>query len=345
MYNSEISGEKMKLEINNNIKDTYPVYIEKGSINEIKKYISFSHKNLLLTDDLVPTEYVQKILAATDNVCVCTCLSGEVSKSFATYQSILQVLFDNEFDKDDLLIALGGGVIGDLGGFVASTYKRGMRFINVPTTSLAMVDSSIGGKNGINFLDIKNSIGSFYNPEMVIIDVDVLKTLPQRHLVNGLIEAIKCGLIGDKGLFNLFKKLNGGDYDSLKPHLEEIIIRSLNVKKKVVEADLYDTNERRILNFGHTYGHAIEALNINDILHGEAVALGMLYVLNDDLKEELIEILSKLGFKVDFTLLENEKIHNKIIHDKKIKNGKINLVKVDNVGKAYIEEVDIEKIK
>ena len=345
MYNSEISGEKMKLEINNNIKDTYPVYIEKGSINEIKKYISFSHKNLLLTDDLVPTEYVQKILAATDNVCVCTCLSGEVSKSFATYQSILQVLFDNEFDKDDLLIALGGGVIGDLGGFVASTYKRGMRFINVPTTSLAMVDSSICGKNGINFLDIKNSIGSFYNPEMVIIDVDVLKTLPQRHLVNGLIEAIKCGLIGDKDLFNLFKKLNGGDYDSLKLHLEEIIIRSLNVKKKVVEADLYDTNERRILNFGHTYGHAIEALNINDILHGEAVALGMLYVLNDDLKEELIEILSKLGFKVDFTLLENEKIHNKIIHDKKIKNGKINLVKVDNVGKAYIEEVDIEKIK
>lgn len=335
----------MKLEINIKNESNYPIYIEKGSLKKISKFITFSQKNLLLTDDGVPKEYIEKILNTNNNICICVIPMGEKSKSFENYEKVLNILIENEFCKSDLLIALGGGVVGDLGGFVAGTYKRGMRFINVPTTSLAMVDSSIGGKNGINFSGIKNSIGSFYNPEMVIIDIEVLKTLSNRHLLNGLVEAIKSGLIGDEKLFSIFKRINCGSYENLEPYLEEIIVRSLNVKKKLVEEDLYDSSMRRLLNFGHTYGHAIESINMDKILHGEAVALGMLTVLNEDIKKELLEVFNNLGIELNLDLINNEEIYKKIIQDKKVNEEKINLVKVDTIGKAYIEEVELKKIR
>ena len=169
---------------------------------------------------------------------------------------------------------VGGGLVGDLSGFVASIYNRGIKFINIPTTTLSMIDSSVGGKVAVNLNDTKNVIGSFYNPEVVIIDPNVLSTLPTRHYYNGLVEALKMGLCLDKDLYNLFKH----DIDS---NLEDIIKMSILAKKNVVELDPKEENLRKVLNFGHTIGHAIESSNFNDFYHGEAVACGMLYFIFD----------------------------------------------------------------
>jgi len=269
----------------------YSVYVGYNLLDKCEEYISFPNKTLILTDDNIPEEYVNKLANKALNACICTVKNGEASKSFETYQEVMKVLMENEFTRKDLLISLGGGVIGDLGGFVASTYKRGIRFINVPTTTLSMVDSSIGGKNGINFLGYKNMVGSFYQPEMVIADLSTLESLPRRHFYSGLIEALKSGLIGDSELFELF-------FDDVNDYLEEIIVRSINVKKKVVEIDPYEKGLRKILNYGHTFGHALESYcSLKDLYHGEAVGIGMYLLLKGRLKEKLEDILGM--FSVD----------------------------------------------
>mgnify|MGYP003376039376 CR=1 FL=1 len=230
---------------------TSRVYIEKDCRLHLEKYISLDCKVMVITDEGVPKQYHEEVLKQCKEGYLFIAKQGEETKSLGVYEQILQRLLELDFSRKDLVIALGGGVIGDLSGFVAGTFKRGMRFASIPTTTLSQIDSSIGGKVAVNMGEVKNVVGTFYHPEAVLIDLNTLATLSERHYHNGLVEAVKAGLIGDAELFELFEKT-----EDIEKDLEEIIIRALKVKKNVVEQDEKEENLRKILNFGHTIGHA-----------------------------------------------------------------------------------------
>ena len=244
------------------------------------------------------------------------------------------------FSRKDLIVALGGGVIGDLSGFVAATYMRGIEFINIPTTTLSQIDSSIGGKVAINLDGIKNCVGAFWQPKMVLIDPDVLATLPQRHINNGLAEALKAGLIRDESLFELFET------DDPMEHIEKILYKSLMMKKKVVEIDEREIGVRRILNFGHTIGHGIESYyHLHDVYHGEAVALGMMKMIKDEtIRERLHPIYQRLNLKEDIDY-DRQQVYDFITKDKKIDGGTLTIVLLRKIGEAYLKDIPTEKIK
>ncbi|OJG80130.1 3-dehydroquinate synthase [Enterococcus pallens] len=210
--------------------------------------------------------------------------AGEKTKSLVTANELYDFLTDNDFSRSDSLIGLGGGVIGDLTGFVASTYMRGLSFIQVPTSLLAQVDSSIGGKTGVNCEKAKNLIGTFAQPDGVLIDPNTLQTLPQRRLSEGMAEVIKCALIQDINLWRQLRKMT--KMEDILTNSESIIKKALNVKKHLVERDEFDQGDRLLLNFGHTIGHGLEASeNYEMISHGEAVALGMVQMTRGAVKK------------------------------------------------------------
>ncbi|HOE06903.1 MAG TPA: 3-dehydroquinate synthase [Bacilli bacterium] len=315
----------------------YEIIVLPHLLDEIDQYISFSNRTMIITDNHIPTIYIEKIRSKIKNASIYTITAGEESKSLAVYEAIMDRLLKSNFTRKDMIIALGGGVVGDLAGFVAATYKRGCRFINIPTSTLAMVDSSLGGKVAINMNGVKNAIGTFYQPEKVLIDLSTLSSLPKRHFNNGLIEAIKAGLLGDKTLFELFVT------DQYHLRLEEVIIKAIYVKKKIIEQDLYDQNIRQVLNLGHTLGHAIESYYKGEILHGEAVALGLNYVLSSELLEKLDKILKNMGVVLDYPFHYKE-ILPYILNDKKIDNDEIVLVKVDQIEKPYLISLNQEEL-
>ena len=258
---------------------------------------------------------------------------------------LMSQLLELGFSRKDTIVALGGGVIGDLSGFVASTYKRGCHFVSIPTTTLSQIDSSIGGKVAINHNGIKNCIGNFYHPEVVFVDVNTLKTLSKRHFYNGLVEALKAGCIQDPVIFDLFKEhVDELDVDS--PYLEEIITRSLLMKKRVVEEDEKEQNIRKILNFGHTIGHAIESYyHLHDYYHGECVANGMILIEeNEEIKKDLISILNKMNIPFVKELDEDALIEF-MKNDKKASGNKIDIVLVDRLGEAYLKKVSIDELR
>ena len=311
----------------------YEILIGNGLIKNIQKYVIIPPKVLIVYDRLVDDDFLESLTGLTKETYLYEVKVKESKKSFKEYKKILSVLIKNEFSKNDMIIALGGGVVTDLCGFVASSYKRGIKLLSLPSTTLSMVDASIGGKNGINFKGIKNSVGSFYLPYKVIIDLDVLKSLDERNFNSGLVEAIKCGLIKDNELFNLFL----GDINN---NLEEIIYRAIKVKCDLVEKDFYDKNERKLLNFGHTFAHAIEAKMNFKVLHGEAVAFGINKMLQGEIKEEVNKIFDKLNIKYDFNYSIMDLI-DFIKQDKKVYDDFIDLVVVDEIGKGYIKKMNI----
>ena len=319
-------------------KDSYQIIIKRGALDNVKKLLSLDRKVLIVTDDGVPKEYAEKIAKASKYSKIITIKSGEESKNIENYKLLLSAMLENSFTRKDAVVAVGGGVIGDLAGFVASSYMRGVDFYNIPTTFLSQVDSSIGGKVAIDFDGYKNAVGAFYQPKKVIIDPDTLKTLSLRQLYNGVVESIKMALTFDKKLFVLLC-----DQQNLNDNLEEIIIRSLKIKKRVVEKDVKDKRLRKVLNFGHTIGHAIESLYIGQLLHGECVALGMLCFINDKDRQKLEEVLIKYQqkTKVDANI---EKITSIIKHDKKANDSTITVVKVPTIGKFTLEELSIDEI-
>ena len=321
------------------------IIIEKGSHTHLTDYFQFNGKIMIISDDYIPDALKQTVLNQFGNAILIEIPHGEQGKSLEVYTKVISSLLENEFSRKDFIIALGGGVVGDLAGFVASTYKRGCRFISIPTTTLAQIDSSIGGKVAINMNGIKNCVGNFYHPEVVFVDVEVLKTLDMRHFQNGLVEALKTGCIGDVELFDIFK--NHADKLTVDhPLLQDIIIRSLLFKRKIVQMDEKEQNIRKILNFGHTIGHAIESLyNLNDYYHGECVANGMVMIEdNEQIKNDLIDILIKMNIPFITDLDINECIEF-IKNDKKAKGNMIDIVKVDVIGEAYIQKMNIEDMK
>lgn len=269
---------------------------------------------------------------------------GELSKDISTVSMIYASLLEFGCDRNTLLINLGGGVVTDVGGFVASTYKRGIRSINVPTTHLAMVDAAIGGKNGVNFDGLKNQIGTFHLPQAVLIDPVFLKTLDKRELKSGWMETIKHGLIADREFWTEIKTLEP-DQAALS---KEIILKSAQIKERIAEEDVEDRGIRQSLNFGHTIGHAIETES--DLLHGEAVAIGTLAetfisfrskALSQDELFEICSYILSIAMSLTFRDIDTEQLLKKMRHDKKNENGRLKFALISQIGRAEVGvEVD-----
>lgn len=273
---------------------------------------------------------------------------GDINKNFNQVYTILKYLSDNNASRNSLIINLGGGVITDIGGFCASIYKRGIKFINIPTTLLSMVDASYGGKTGINFNGLKNEIGTFTNADYILIDKIFLNTLNKENILSAFGEIIKYSLLKSDKVFNRYIEYNLNNFDGI----EEIIKESLNIKKEIIEKDFNESGLRKCLNLGHTIGHAYEALNIqkgNYILHGYAVIYGLLcelYLSNMIYKlpiKYFDKLLNYVKDNYELPILTykyyNNDIYNLILHDKKNIDNKINCILLENIGKYKITEI------
>ena len=319
---------------------SYNIVLERGLIENIKPFCDTKKRALIVTDSGVPEVYSKTVAAQFDKSIIKTIPQGEKSKSFETYKELLEVLNENAFTRADCIVAVGGGVVGDLSGFTAATYMRGIDFYNIPTTLLSQVDSSIGGKTAIDFGGYKNTVGAFYQPKAVIIDPDVLKTLSKRQFNNGLAESIKMAATSDKALFEMLENNNAEDI------IDTVIERSLKIKKAVVEEDEKELGLRKVLNFGHTAGHAIEtAAGLSDYLHGECVSMGMLAFSSHSVREKLINVLTKYNLPVKFDFPADE-ILSALRHDKKAKGDGVNVVFVNEIGSfefKYLTFNELEK--
>ena len=318
----------------------YDIVVERGALNKIGELLRLDRRVLIVTDSGVPSQYAETVASASKSPVIVTVEQGEGSKSFSALERLCKAMLENGFTRTDCVAAVGGGVVGDLAGFAAASYMRGIDFYNIPTTVLSQVDSSIGGKVAINLDSVKNIVGAFYQPKKVIIDPDVLKTLSDRQIANGFAEAIKMGLTSDAELFDIFE--NGDPYASV----HEIIARSLAVKKSVVEQDERESGLRKILNFGHTVGHGIESEGeLRGLLHGECVALGMLPMCSDELRERLIKVLKNVGLPTELSF-DIERVLGAMEHDKKVAGeGSITVTVVNEAGKFELITMPVSELK
>lgn len=320
-------------------KNSYNIELERGIVNRASDYLNLKRKVMIVTDDGVPSVYAKTIAEQCKEAYIKVIPQGEANKTLQTVEIVLQEMLEHQFSRKDCVVAVGGGMVGDLAGVTASLYMRGVDFYNVPTTLLAQVDSSIGGKTAVNLGGIKNVVGAFYQPKAVLIDPDTLATLTDRLVINGLMEALKMGATNDADLFEVFQQ---GDW---KEHLEEIIEKALLIKKYVVEQDERESHLRKILNFGHTIGHGFESAAHGKYLHGECVALGMLYMVSEEVKNKLLDIYEKLGFTVPMASeFDMEEVKEAISHDKKANNKNCSVVFVDVIGKGEIAEWTMEQV-
>ncbi len=342
--------------VNYDNKPCYNVNISDSFDDFVNSYDFSESKICIITDDNVANCVLDDFKAALNRDVLCYCITpGEGSKTLDTVKGIYDFLIKNDFNRQDILIALGGGVIGDITGFAASTYERGISFIQVPTSLLAMVDSSIGGKTGVDFDGYKNMVGSFYMPKMVYINTNVLKSLPDREYFNGFAEVMKSALIRDavfySWLIDQMYEICEKDNDAVSHMIEKSVL----IKKLVVEKDPTEKGERRILNFGHTIGHAIEKYSDFDLKHGECVALGSVAAAFISWKKnwltmeeyyEIRDMFVPFNLPISVELLDIDKVMENIKKDKKAENGTINFVLLKKIGKAVIDNtVTPEEIK
>ncbi len=319
-----------------NLKDnSYDITLGRGILKNAGRIFNLKRRVLIVTDTGVPSEYSKAIEELADDAKIITLPRGEATKSFESFEKLSYEMLNFRLTRKDAIVAVGGGVIGDLTGFCAACYMRGIDFYNVPTTTLSSLDSSIGGKCAINLGTTKNIVGAFYQPRAVLIDIDTLKTLDRREFSAGLAEAVKMSLTSDK---ELFLKLESNQVD--ENNIEEIIYSSLLIKKAVVEEDEREGGLRKILNFGHSFGHGIEAVHMGELLHGECVALGMIPMIAPPLRERLKAVLKKFNLPCEFDFDIDASLSN-IVHDKKCSGGKIDAVFVDEIGKYRIESLDV----
>lgn len=315
------------MNIHMNLKEnSYDILVERGILERAGEYLNLQRRVLIVTDSGVPEKYAQTVAAQCKEPVICTVASGEESKSLEVFGTLLLKMLENGFSRKDCVVAVGGGVVGDLAGFAASAYMRGVDFYNIPTTLLSQIDSSIGGKTAINFSGVKNIVGAFYQPKKVLIDPELLKTLPDRQISNGLAEAIKMALTSDSELFAIFEKKD------INENLDEIIIRSLNIKKNVVEQDEKESGIRKILNFGHTIGHGIESSEgMSALYHGECVALGLIPMCDEKIRPRVIEVLNKCNL-YNLINFDWDKITEAAFHDKKADGEFVTVTTVSDVG-------------
>lgn len=358
-------------------ENSYPIIIDKGlrySFGEKIRSIFSGKKIGVITDKNLESLYGNHIKDNLEQqgfeVRIISIEPGEKSKSFFTLPEIYNELLDFKLTRSDLIVAFGGGVVGDLAGFVASTFLRGVEFVQIPTSLLAQVDSSVGGKVAVDLEKGKNLVGSFYHPKMVLIDIEILSTLPERFFYDGMAEVIKYGCISSK---ELFEKLEGfKDKEELMDNIDDVIYTCCDIKRDFVEKDEKDTGERMKLNFGHTLGHAIEKyFNYETYTHGEGVAIGMydITLLSEKLglteagvAERIKNILTKYELPYECDLSENnlneeqsseEILTNKegldnnilletIMLDKKNINNSLNIILIKNIGECFIHKTTQE---
>lgn len=327
------------MNIHLDLKDnSYDIIVERGILQKAGEQLNLNRRVLVVTDSGVPAIYAQTLAKHCKSPIICTVESGEASKSIETFTKLLHIMLDNDFSRKDCVVAVGGGVVGDLSGFVASAYMRGVDFYNIPTTLLSQIDSSIGGKTAINFGGIKNIVGAFYQPKKVLIDPELLKTLPDRQISNGLAEAVKMALTSDKELFEIFENKD------IKDNIDEIIIRSLNIKKNVVEQDEKESGIRKILNFGHTIGHGIESsVNMEELYHGECVALGLIPMCDEKIRPRVVNVLKKCNL---YNLIDFDwyKISEVMFHDKKADGDTVAVTTVNEIGKYEIKTLKCSQV-
>ena len=320
-------------------ENSYPIIIGKGLIGSADEYFNLDRKAFIVTDDGVPMEYADTVRSLCRCATVYTVKAGEGSKSFDVLQEMLKAMSDFHLDRGDCVIAVGGGVVGDLAGFASSVYMRGVDFYNVPTTLLSQVDASVGGKTAINLCGVKNTVGAFKQPNAVLVDVGVLETLPKRHMRNGMAEVIKMAAVANEKLFAALE--NSSEEDTYN-NIADIITEAVKIKRDIVEADEKESGLRKILNFGHTLGHAIEESERCDRLHGECVAIGMIPVSLADAKNRISSLLQKYSLPTSHDV-DSELISRGIAHDKKAKGGKISIIFCPQIGKYCIKNMTAEE--
>ena len=316
----------------------YDIRIKRGILSRIGEECNLNRRVLVVTDKKVPQEYAQTVAKQAKEAVIAVVDGGEEGKNLDAFATLQQFMLDNGFSRKDCVVAVGGGVVGDLAAFAASCYMRGIEFYNVPTTVLSPVDSSIGGKTGVNFGGVKNIVGSFYQPSKVIIDPEVLDSLDDRQKANGFAEAIKMALTFDKDLFGDIEKMDASD--DLVPY----IARAIDIKRRVVEEDEKEAGLRKVLNFGHTLGHGIEVSCGGRLLHGECVAAGMTVMCAPEVRQRLGAVLRKFNLSehADFDL---EQAVAAVSHDKKGNGSVISSIYVPEVGAFEIKDMSPEEAK
>ncbi len=306
-------------------------------------------KTAIISDDIVFAIYGEKVTKSLENegfeVCSFVFENGESSKNLNTLGRILNFLAEERITKSDVLIALGGGVVGDITGFASAVFLRGMDFVQLPTTLLAAVDSSVGGKTGIDLEAGKNLAGAFHQPIAVFCDTDCFKTLPEQIFSDGMAEVIKYGVIDDKELFN--------ELMTNKWEISDIVHQCVSIKAKIVGQDERDTGLRQTLNFGHTLGHAVEALSNFQLSHGQAVAIGMIMIselaekyglVDEPVSADIKALLEKYNLPVECSF-DVKSIVGKVLSDKKRSGGVINLVLPKKTGMVYLYPLEVDKLE
>lgn len=324
------------MNIKMNLKEnSYDIVVERGILSRAGEFLNLNRRVLIVTDSGVPKMYAEAIAKQSKEPVICTVQMGEGSKSLEVFGTLLKKMLDNSFSRKDCVVAVGGGVVGDLSGFAASAYMRGIDFYNIPTTLLSQIDSSIGGKTAINFGNVKNIVGAFYQPKKVLIDSDVLATLSERQISNGLAEAVKMALTSDSELFDLLESKD------IRENIDEIIIRSLNIKKNVVEQDEKESGLRKILNFGHTIGHGIETSS--NLYHGECVALGLIPMCDEKIRPRVIEVLRRCNL---YNLIDFDwcKIADAAFHDKKADGEFVMVTTVKDIGSFELKTMKCSEV-
>lgn len=347
--------KKLSIKLPASKQRDYQIFIGVNVIDKIATLIDFTKysKLFIITDQRVETLYLEKLKKHLPAQTVHLALPpGEQAKDITHLTNIWKTMIAKHLDRKSLVINLGGGVIGDIGGFAASTYMRGIDFINIPTTLLAQVDESVGGKTMIDFAGIKNIVGTFYQPAAVAIDIATLETLPRREFLSGFGEIIKCGLIKDKKFFETVTNKKPEDFS--QKELTNIITKSCEIKAAIVQADETESDMRKLINFGHTIGHAVEALSLETnkpLLHGEAVSIGMVAeshlageigLLKDEAIKTIREKLDASGLPTKIPDFPIDAMIEKMKSDKKNVGGAINFTLLTAIGEGVINQTASE---
>ncbi|MGX6961394.1 3-dehydroquinate synthase [Vagococcus xieshaowenii] len=339
---------------------SYKISIKTNSLSQIGNWLAnlwHKRKLAIITDDTVNALYGSivktSLIEAGFETELFSVTPGEASKSLTTASLLYEQLAEFGMTRSDGVVILGGGVVGDLGGFVASTYMRGLSFVQVPTTLLAQVDSSVGGKTAVNTEVAKNLVGTFAQPDGVLIDPQTLQTLNSRQISEGIAEIVKSAAIADMSLWSKLEQLD--NKEALVSEAEVIVHACCQIKARVVEEDEFDNGNRLILNFGHTIGHAIEnQAGYGEITHGEAVSIGMVQLSKVAEKKGLIasgvtaslrEMLTKFDLPIEWPDLNREQLYGALTHDKKTRGSQLKLILVPTIGQAVIHQLPITEMK
>lgn len=338
----------MSIKVSVKASGNYDIYIGQGLLDEAGKLIKQVKqvcRAVIITDSNVDTLYSERLKKSLEKesfqVSKFTFEAGEKSKCASTFIEILEYLATQNITRSDVLIALGGGVVGDITGFAAACYLRGIDFVQIPTTLLAAVDSSVGGKTAIDLKAGKNLAGAFYQPKMVICDTDTFNTLPKREVACGYAEVIKYAVLFDE---NFYESLENGNVD-----IEQIVEKCVTFKRDIVERDEFDTGERKLLNFGHTAAHGIEKVSDFSVTHGEAVAVGMIIaarisqnmgICQKGLDKRIQSLLEKYNLPVSCEI-SAEQLYDAALVDKKRESSHITLVLLEKMGKCILKQVEV----